>query len=144
MEGTILVTVDDDVEHLKPGMTAIVEIHVQRLEDVISVPVQAVVQEDDATWCYADSNNGLQRRDVKLGISNDSHVEVVEGLATDERVVLNPSAINLPAADEDETQKEHRSPLQICQCAYRAGGGVTPMFSWRYWWRTVCLAINNL
>lgn len=108
-----IVTVDDDVEHLKPGMTAIVEIHVQRLEDVISVPVQAVVQEEASTWCYVESNEGLQRRDVKLGICNDSHVEVLEGLATDERIVLNPDAINVPTADHDETQKEHRSPLQI-------------------------------
>jgi HlyD family secretion protein len=115
-----IVTVDDDVEHLKPGMTAIVDIHIQRLEDVISLPVTAIVQEEESTWCYVMSNNRLQRRDLKLGISNDSHVEVVEGLAVEEVVVLNPSAINLPASSQEETQKEPSSPLHISAHSPRA------------------------
>ena len=39
-----IVTIDEEVTQLKPGMTAVVEIDVEQLRDVISVPIQAIVQ----------------------------------------------------------------------------------------------------
>ncbi len=47
-----IVTIDEPVERLKPGMTAVVEIHVDRLNDVVTVPVQAIVQVGKETACY--------------------------------------------------------------------------------------------
>ena len=39
-----VVRINERVESLKPGMTAAVEVHVDRIKDVLSVPVQAIVQ----------------------------------------------------------------------------------------------------
>jgi len=99
-----VVTVDEDVQQLKPGMTAVVEIHVDRLKNVISLPVQAVVQIQKETWCYVDEQGKPIRRSLKLGRSNDKFVEIVEGLNAGERVVLNPMAIL------DETQRSETEP----------------------------------
>ena len=96
-----IVTLDDEVEQLKPGMTAVAEIHVKRLEDVLSVPVQAVVQIGRQTWCYVDNAGRVERRDVRLGRTNDKFVEITEGLGEGARVVLNPMAI----IDEEEQKK---------------------------------------
>lgn len=96
-----VVTLDDEVEQLKPGMTAVAEIHVKRLEDVLSVPVQAVVQIGRQTWCYVDNAGRVERRDVRLGRTNDKFVEIIEGLGEGARVVLNPMAI----IDEEEQKK---------------------------------------
>ena len=57
-----IVTINEEVSQIKPGMTAVVEIHVEELRDVLSVPVQAVVQADGQTWCYIDQLGTPQRR----------------------------------------------------------------------------------
>jgi HlyD family secretion protein len=87
-------------------MTAVVEIHVDRLEDVLCVPVQAVVQVEHETWCFVDSSNGVVRRPVTLGRSNDKFVQISEGLEEGERVVLNPMALD----EGDETKERTISP----------------------------------
>lgn len=95
-----IVTIDETVEHLKPGMTATVEIKIDRLEDVVCAPIQAVVQEGRATWCFVDGPHGLERRDIETGAVNETHVQIVAGLEADERIVLNPTAV-ISRADED-------------------------------------------
>ena len=87
------VRIAKEVEQLKPGMTAVVDIHVDRLRDVLSVPVQAVVQIDGDNWCYVGTPQGVERRDIELGRSNDKFVHIVNGLAAGDRIVLNPSSI---------------------------------------------------
>src|SRR5262245_30176892 len=48
----VYVSIEEALENLKPGMTAEVEILIDRLEDVLAVPVQAVVQKDEKSFCY--------------------------------------------------------------------------------------------
>ena len=100
-----LVTIDQEVQQLKPGMTAVVEIHVDRLVNVISIPVQAVVQVQKQTWCYVDQQGTPVRRPLKMGRSNDKFVEILEGLAAGDRVVLNPMAI-FDEAEQSDSQTD--------------------------------------
>jgi HlyD family secretion protein len=100
-----VVQIDEDVARLKPGMTAVVEILVDRLENVLSVPVQAIVQENKMTWCYVESSGGVERREVELGQTNTILVEVREGLTAGERIVLNPSVLS----EESEPSTEFTS-----------------------------------
>jgi len=79
----------DVVEGLKPGMTAVVNMHVDKIEDVLAVPVQSIIQSNGKTWCYTDARNGVTRKDIKIGRSNDKFVHVQEGLSGGDRVVLN-------------------------------------------------------
>ncbi|MCA9196792.1 MAG: efflux RND transporter periplasmic adaptor subunit, partial [Planctomycetales bacterium] len=62
-----VVKITGKVEDLKPGMTAVVDMHVDRLEGVVSIPVQAVIQVERDTWCYVAAGDGVERRDIKLG-----------------------------------------------------------------------------
>ena len=79
----------DEVEGLKPGMTAVVNMHVDKIEDVLAVPVQSIIQSNGKTWCYTDAGNGVTRKDIKIGRSNDKFVHVQEGLTGGDRIVLN-------------------------------------------------------
>ena len=104
-----IVKLIDEVQNneLKPGMTAVVNIHVDEIEDVVSVPVQAVVQVEQHTWCYIESASGVERRDVKIGRSNDKFVHVIEGVNAGDRVVLNPMDIlDDQQAETNEDTKE--------------------------------------
>ncbi len=98
-----LIRIQERVENLKPGMTAVVDIHVDRLRGVLSIPVQAVAQVKKESWCYVHSEEGVERRLIKLGRSNDKFVQVLEGLSAGDRVILNTDAIFDEADKEDTT-----------------------------------------
>ena len=88
-----VVTIDEKVGQLKPGMSAVVEIHVARLTGVLSVPVQAIVQRRHETWCYVGASGAVERRAVVLGRTNEKFVEVQSGVVAGESIVLNPTAV---------------------------------------------------
>jgi RND family efflux transporter MFP subunit len=94
-----IVTIDGEVTKLKPGMTAVVEIHVDRLKNVLSVPVQAIVQIRRENWCYVNADGDIERRVLQLGRTNDKFVEVKSGLNEGDRVVLNPMSVVDDAED---------------------------------------------
>ena len=101
------VVIDQEVENLKPGMTAVVEIHVDHLKNILAVPVQAIVQEGKATWCYVACNDGkLERRDVKLGATNDRVVQVLSGIREGDSVVLNPGALTKQESERKQDRKK--------------------------------------
>ena len=87
------VTIDEEVSDLKPGMTALVEIHINEIKDVLSVPVQAVQQEEKTTFLYVERNGRVEKQEIEVGGTNDKYVEVKTGLSENERVVLNPLAV---------------------------------------------------
>lgn len=98
-----IVTIDEEVQRLRPGMTAVVEIHVERLKNVLSVPVQAIVQIGDESWCYVGVKGGVERRMLDLGKTNDKFVEVRSGLSEGDRVVLNPMSVVDQPQDRETT-----------------------------------------
>jgi HlyD family secretion protein len=106
------VDIEEEVQQLKPGMTAVVDIHIERLKDILAVPVQAVVQIERDTWCYVQTEHGVERCDIELGRTNDKFVEVKKGLKSGWRVILNPMSII------KETEKTEIAP--------DAGVGETP------------------
>jgi RND family efflux transporter MFP subunit len=99
-----VVTIEEDVEQLKPGMTAVVEIHVERLNDILAVPVQAVVQVESETWCYLQTDQGIERRDIELGRTNDKFVHVTKGIESGDKIILNPMSIIV------ESEKQEIAP----------------------------------
>ena len=88
-----VIKIPAEVDKLKPGMTAVAEIHIDRIEDALSIPVQAVVQIDGETWCYVEENGKVERRDLVLGRNNDKFVEILSGIEVNDRAILNPLAI---------------------------------------------------
>jgi RND family efflux transporter MFP subunit len=103
----VLCSIDEAVENLKPGMTAEVEIEINRLDDVLAVPVQAVVQKGEQSYCYTVGDDGFVPRPIELGDTNDVLIEIKEGLNAGDRVVLNPRLV-VPEAREQGSQLELR------------------------------------
>jgi len=89
-----IVKLDSVPEGLLPGMTAEVEVDVDRALDVLAVPAEAVAVEDGRDVCYVAGADGLRRRNVTIGRSSRDLLEVTRGLAEGEQVVLNPSNID--------------------------------------------------
>ena len=101
-------------EGLKPGMSAEIEVILAVHENILTIPVAAVVETEDGDFCWVQTTEGPQKRVLELGDSNDVFIEVVAGLSEGEEVVLNPTAI-IEEAEEDalSTFAESRSETKI-------------------------------
>jgi HlyD family secretion protein len=78
------VSIDGTHEFLKTGMTAKVEVIIEELKNVISVPVQAVINRDGKKVCYVMSSKKPKQREVETGLFNDNFVEIKNGLTEGE------------------------------------------------------------
>jgi HlyD family secretion protein len=104
---TTKVRIDEPLSGLKPGMTARVEIMVSELDNVLSVPVEAIVRYDDNDRvAVKKSDGGIEWREVTLGQSNDRFVEVKRGIKSGEIVVIKP----LPLLSDDQKRLMKSSP----------------------------------
>ncbi|MBZ5605353.1 MAG: efflux RND transporter periplasmic adaptor subunit [Acidobacteriia bacterium] len=75
---------------LVPGMYAEATITLERKSNVISVPLQAVNHDGDATLVYiVDASSKLVSRKVVLGIQTATDAEVLSGLQEGEMVVVS-------------------------------------------------------
>ena len=104
---TTNVTITKGIPGLRPGMSARVEILIAALDDVLSVPVQAVVWYDDKDHVAVKTpDGGIVWREVILGRSNGKVVEVKEGLKSGEAVALEPA----PLLSEEQRRKVAQPP----------------------------------
>ena len=101
-----IVTIDEDVYQIKPGMTAVCEIKVDRLSEVKAVPIQALVQREGENWIFVKRRGELFRRRVSIGTSNDQYVVITNGIQQGDLVVLNPASIRDDEAQEEILQEE--------------------------------------
>lgn len=92
---TFIKLTDDEekVGQLKPGLTAEVEILVDRLNDVLQAPVQSFVERGGRHFAWALEENVPVRREVKIGKSNEQVMEIISGLAEGEKLVQTPRTV---------------------------------------------------
>lgn len=69
------------------GTTAVCEIVVDDRRDVVQVPIRAIFRNGSQTEVLLDGPEGPQRRTVVTGVTGDSQVEIVEGLAEGDTVL---------------------------------------------------------
>ena len=88
------VALDKNEQPLRPGMTARATVHGDQLEEVLSIPVHALFNDQKKNYCYVLSPQGTYEcREVKLGQYNEEWAEIQEGLNEREEVCLSMPAI---------------------------------------------------
>jgi len=71
-------------------------------ENVLMIPVAAVVESGDQHFCWVQTADGPKRRPLETGDSNDVFTIVEQGLIEGDEVILNPIAFGEPELAEDE------------------------------------------
>jgi HlyD family secretion protein len=102
------ITIAGTHDWIKPGMSAKVEIMVNRLADVLYVPVQAVSPFDSKQVCYLANGRAPERRLVEIGEFNDEFIEIKSGLKEGEKVLLRTAESQAP----DKTETAPKSPAE--------------------------------
>ncbi len=113
------VTLDSTIQHLKPGMSATCKIITERLQNVLTVPVEAVFEKEGKSVVYVLTPRP-KRRGVILGPTNKDFVVVKKGVHVGERVSLLD-----PTKPIRELGKE--MPTESSTKKKRSGGGVQKM-----------------
>jgi HlyD family secretion protein len=88
-----------DQTMFRPGMTASVEVQTKLVQDVISVPIQAVTTRKDTAensgnkkveCVFIFENEMANFSIVKTGIQNDKFIQILEGISDSDVVIIGP------------------------------------------------------
>jgi membrane fusion protein (multidrug efflux system) len=71
-----------------PGMFARVEIIKEEFPDALAIPLYSVISRDDKHFIYLEDDNVAKLQEVKLGILDGWQIQVTEGLASGQRVIV--------------------------------------------------------
>lgn len=112
----VKIRIIDNAADLRPGMSCTVDIVVEQRENVLSVPIQSVTTREDENMpdggqetenenltresesrlkkkikpkeiVFLVENNEAKKSEVKTGISDDSYIEITEGVTENQEVV---------------------------------------------------------
>lgn len=73
---------------LKPGMFANVKLVVEKQDNVISVPLNTVMEKNGEKYVFVvDENNIVHKVSVETGLKNDEYIEVTSGLSIGDIIV---------------------------------------------------------
>lgn len=121
--GTFKITIEvsDPTRRLKPGMFGRARIVFDRHADALQIPRNAIVEDGASKSVFVVDGDSAARRVVRTGYSQDGRVEVLDGLADDDLVivvgqtglkdgsritVINAAEAELPSADAQAMSKE--------------------------------------
>jgi HlyD family secretion protein len=102
-----------DKNPFRPGMSATVDIRTQSKVDILTVPIQSVTtrtdttktsgtpsQKDIRTLVFITDGKYALAKDVKTGIQDNSYIEILSGISSNDRVISSPfSAISKKLSD---------------------------------------------
>jgi membrane fusion protein (multidrug efflux system) len=73
---------------LRPGMYASVQIGIEHHDAALLIPTAALVMEKTNAFVFTPAGDTAKKKAVKIGFNDGSKVEVLEGLAATEQVIL--------------------------------------------------------
>jgi HlyD family secretion protein len=97
---------------VRPGMSARAEIYTESSENALAVPLQAVLYDEDADadaeqpYVFVVENGHAVRRDVTVGLSSDTLMEITTGLSAGDTVVSGPFRMLRDLRDGDPVAEE--------------------------------------
>jgi HlyD family secretion protein len=97
------VYLEGEGDYLRTGMSCKAEIIIEKYEDVVQIPVQAVLRIGGEPTVYVLKGREFEPRKVKTGLDNNRMIRIIEGLREGEVVLLTPPLA--PATVEQSAEK---------------------------------------
>lgn len=86
--------ITDIDERLRPGMSATVEVVVQRIQDVLVIPSKASTQIDGRPTVFVKDGAHYQQKHIEVAATNGTEIVVAEGLDEGDEIALeNPATL---------------------------------------------------
>ena len=103
-----LIKIKDPPQNLRSGMNAEVRIHIERKQEALQVPVQALAEYRGRFFVVVRNGENYETREVEISSTNDKTAVVEKGLETGEKFVMNPRStayLNFPNIPEPTVVK---------------------------------------
>lgn len=111
---SIEIGLSNDAGQLKPEMVVQLEVRREQLDDVLVLPLDAIVRDERgaSVLVVAEDTTGLvaQRRPAELGASSGGRVVITDGLRAGDRVIATGQS-TVSEGDRVRIAEERRSPL---------------------------------
>ena len=106
----VVLTVNNADNRLKPGMFAHVNLNYATRNDTITVPRYAVLSLDNQYSVFTVDSNGVAHKvDVKIGFEDEQRIEILEGIARGDQIVISGQANLKDAALVEVIRSEQQS-----------------------------------
>lgn len=104
----VVIQIADTDPILRPAMTTSNTIVVATLDDVLSLPLEAIHSNDSLTFVFKRNGTGVEMQEVALGMINANETVIRAGLTQDDRVYLSmpPDTSGVPLNRLDQTTEE--------------------------------------
>ncbi|HEY1760112.1 MAG TPA: efflux RND transporter periplasmic adaptor subunit [Bryobacteraceae bacterium] len=86
--GEVVCLIDNPKRELKPGANVNVEIRAEAAENVLTIPKEALRNENGQEGVYVLAGDAIHWRPLKLGIGNVTRTQVTSGLSENDSVAL--------------------------------------------------------
>ncbi len=113
----IVIEIKETDEVLKPGITTTNKIVVDKLKNVLSIPIISIFEEEAKTYAYVGEGSSFDKREVVLGARNDNFVVVKKGLNEGEQVALRN-----PEQEESDNTQSNSKDTHSASPAAKTGG----------------------
>jgi multidrug efflux pump subunit AcrA (membrane-fusion protein) len=85
----VRIKLDTQDHRVIPDLSASVNVILGKVDNAAMVPLGAVSTERGKTYAWVKTGEGFDRREVELGLHNDTHAAVLSGLSAGDEVRLN-------------------------------------------------------
>lgn len=79
----------NEIEGLYPSMTARAEIKGRVMDNALLVPVTAIRSDSKGSYVYKNTEEGLKKVYVDIGVTTDAEVQILSGLEEGEEIVVS-------------------------------------------------------
>ncbi len=86
------ITLDQLDPRLRPGMTAQISVIIDRVQNVLMVPVHATFQKEGGTFAYVWEGSKFRQQLIEVSLRSGDRVVVAKGLQAGDRVALQDPA----------------------------------------------------
>ena len=122
----VVIAVENPGGHLRPGMSGRVQISVQVAKEAVVCPADAVIHSRTGTYLLVQRMPGkYENRRVKLGLTENGRVEVLEGVFPGSQVVLVGNALLAALLGNEHKARVGESSIrggrQTCRIGRRSG-----------------------
>ena len=100
---------------MRPGMTCLMDVIIEKIPDVITVPIESIFERDGKTIVYVMGSRTAKSKEVVLGKRNNTHIVVSQGLSPGDKIALRDPFAGPEAGETSPPKKalprEKLSPL---------------------------------
>lgn len=87
----VTLTPSGDLSALKPGYHVDINLTVEKIENALQVPIEAVQQNPDgSTYVWVAANGVAKKQNVDIGMENELFSQIKSGLNGDEQIIFSP------------------------------------------------------